>query len=754
MKDALLLLGMAAMTSALGGGVLAMRSSDQRRRDGDRVVVRLHFPKELEAEAVVAFLRALASLERAGGPLEGRSSLAFEMIATPGMIEHRLRVPSLRLEFVLAQLRAAVPAIGTEMLGVNAIPVVITTGAELRLTDDRRPLRTDEPVAVSAALMAAVQPLQAGEMAVLQWVISPTRHRPLPKPTAGKNKASITSSWLDVAHWQEQASVTAKEHRDKTAEPAFSVVGRIGATSRFVSRSTALVQRLVAMQRLVQRPGVALVRRWRPTLWVAQKIARASTPLVEFSGVLNARELVSVIAWPLGSPALPGLATGASRRMEASDELPINGRVFGVSSLAGSNRTIALTAADSLHHGHIIGPTGVGKSTLLANLALGDLAAGRALVLVDPKGDLVREVADRMPANRQGSVVLLDPVDERPVGLNLLHDAHQAPERTADAVIAIFHRLYASSWGPRTGDVLHSALLTLAQAPGMTLCELPAVLTNDAFRRKLTADIDDHVLLGFWAWYDQLSPGDRAATLGPVMNKLRPLLLRRRLRSVIGQAEPAWQLDEVLNRGGVLLVNLSRGELGSEAAQLLGSILVAQLWQSIQRRAIRVPAMVLLDEFQDVINLPTDLGEVLAQARGFGIGLTLAHQHVGQLDPRMRASVLANARSKVVFQAAADDAAALAKQLGGGLSPSDLMGLGAHEAYLAACVGGRVLVPASLRTLPLPDSLGTYEQVRRSSRERYGQDRDVVEAAIAQRQGLGQRTSTSTAPPGRRRRSA
>ncbi|MCA1694060.1 MAG: type IV secretion system DNA-binding domain-containing protein [Actinobacteria bacterium] len=467
-----------------------------------------------------------------------------------------------------------------------------------------------------------------------------------------------------------------------------------------------------------------------------------------------ASDALGLIAWPLGSPALPGLAAGASRRMEAPDELPTKGRVFGVSSLAGSSRTMALTAADSLHHAHVIGPTGVGKSTLLANLALGDLEAGRALVLVDPKGDLVREVADRMPANRQRNVVLLDPVDERPVGLNLLHDAYQAPERTADAVIAIFHRLYASSWGPRTGDVLHAALLTLAQAPGMTLCELPAVLTNDAFRRKLTARLNDQVLLGFWAWYDQLSPGDRAATLGPVMNKLRPLLLRRRLRSVIGQAEPGWQLDDVLNHGGVLLVNLSRGELGSEAAQLLGSILVAQLWQSIQRRAIRVPAMVLIDEFQDVINLPTDLGEVLAQARGFGIGLTLAHQHLGQLDPRMRASVLANARSKVVFQAAADDAAALAKQLGGGLSPSDLMGLGAHQAYLAACLGGRVLPPASLRTLPLPASLGTYEQVRRSSRERYGQDRDEVEAAIADRQGLGQPATAPTASPGRRRRSA
>lgn len=750
MRDSLLLLVTAATAVALGAAVLAVRSTDQRRRDHARLAVRLHFPQDLEPGAVIAFVRALASLYQRSRPLEGRSSVVFEVVATSGAIQHRLRAPRHRLDFLLAQLRAAVPAIGIEPLGSDEAAVATTVGAELRLTDGRRTLRTDEPTAISAAILAALQPLQPHETVVLQWVIIPAQHPPMAMGSA-KHKPSTRAGVLDLVRLSEETAVTAKEYRDKTAEPAFSVVGRIGAASPQAARSTALVRRLVAMHRLIQRPAVALVRRWRRPPWVARQLSRAATPLVQFSSVLNAREVATLIAWPVGNPALPGLATGASRRLEAPEGLPTKGRVIGESNLPGTPRTLALTAADSLHHAHVIGPTGVGKSTLLANLALGDLAAGRALVLVDPKGDLVREVADRLPASRQGDVVLLDPVDERPVGLNLLRDAHQAPERTADAVISIFHRLYASSWGPRTGDVLHAALLTLAQVPGMTLCELPAVLTNDRFRRKLTARLDDYVLLGFWAWYDQLSPGDRAATLGPVMNKLRPLLLRRRLRDVIGQAEPAWQLDDVLNRGGVLLVNLSRGELGAEAAQLLGSILVAQLWQSIQRRAIRLPAMVLIDEFQDVINLPTDLGEVLAQARGFGIGLTLAHQHLGQLDPRMRASVLANARTKVVFQTAADDASILAKQLGGRLAPSDLMGLGAHEAYLAACRGGRVLPPASLKTLPLPGSLGAYEAVRGSSRKRYGQDRDAVEAAVADRQGLGHPVPEPAVQPRRRR---
>jgi len=733
--------------------ILTARAVDQRSRDRERLVVRLHFPQALSAEAVVAFVRTLASLKQRRRPTGGQGAVVFELVATTGGIEHRLRVPGYRIEFVLAQLRAAVPTIGIEPLDGDQATILATEGAELRLTDSRRHLRTDQPEATAAAILAAVQPLQAGEALVMQWVAAPTRHRPLRAEMPGTNKPTTKPFVLDVLRRREEVAVSAKEHHDKTSEPAFNVMARVGATSPLAVRASALVRRLVAVHHIVQRPGVALVQRWRPGRRVGGQVVRASTPVLEFGGVLNARELATLVAWPVGAPVVPGLQTGGSQRLEASAELPVTGRIIGRSNLPGTNRPMALSAADSLHHLHLIGPTGVGKSTLLASLALGDLASDRALVLVDPKGDLVRDVADRVPDGRRDDVILLDPVDDRPVGLNLFQAAHEAPERKADAVVAIFHRLFASSWGPRTGDVLHAALLTLAEAPGMTLCELPAVLTNDPFRRKLTARIDDHVLLGFWAWYDALTPGDRAATLGPVMNKLRPLLLRRRLRAVIGQADPAWQLDDVLNRRGVLLVNLSRGELGPEAAQLLGSILVAALWQAIQRRRVRVPAMVLIDEFQDVINLPTDLGEVLAQARGFGVSLTLAHQHLGQLDPRLRASVLANGRSKVFFQTAADDAAVLAKQLGGRLAPCDLMGLAAHEAYLAACLGGRVLAPASLRTLPLPPSLNTYEAVRQSSRRRYGQDRQAVETAIANRQGFGP-AAPPTGAQRRRRRSA
>jgi hypothetical protein len=550
-------------------------------------------------------------------------------------------------------------------------------------------------------------------------------------------------------------TVTNKELRDKTVEPLFGISLRIGAGAPQRQRVRVLVDQVQAVLRVVERPGVHFRRLPWPGRSAIKRVSKARTPSFEFPATLNARELATIIAWPVGSPVVPGLARSLTRRLPALATLPEHGRIFGVSSAPGSGRALAISAADSLHHAHLIGPTGVGKSTLLAQLASQDLGAGRGLVVIDPKGDLVTTVLERVPAKRAVDVIVLDPTsDQRSVGLNLLADGQSSPERVADEVVELFHRLFIASWGPRTADVLHACILTLTHAPGMTLCELPSLLVDDAFRGRLVAGVSDRVLLGFWAWYDQLSPGERAQAIGPVMNKLRAFLLRRRVRLILGQAQPTWTIQDVLNQRKVLLVNLARGELGSEAAALVGSLVVAQLWRAIQRRAVRLPVMVAIDEFQDVINLDTDLGEVLAQARSFGIGLTLAHQHLGQLDTKLKSAVLANARTKVVFQAAADDATVLAKQLGGGLTAIDLMNLPAHEAYLAACVGGQVLPPASLRTEPLPEGTGQGAPIRAASRQRYGRDAGEVEAAIADRQAtpaagsLGRRVRGGTSGGG------
>jgi hypothetical protein len=261
------------------------------------------------------------------------------------------------------------------------------------------------------------------------------------------------------------------------------------------------------------------------------------------------------------------------------------------------------------------------------------------------------------------------------------------------------------------------------------------LLTNPQARKRLLAKVDDPVALGpFWAWFESLSDGERQQAIAPVMNKLRPFLLRPRVRGVLGQLSPRFDIERVFTHRKILLVSLAKGLLGPEASSLLGSLVVAELWHAALGRVAvppeeRRPVSVFIDEFQDYLHLPTDLADALAQARGLGVALTLAHQHLAQLHPAMRSAVLANARSQVCFQLASEDALAFARATRD-LEADDFQRLGRFEVYLRLVAGGEVTGFASGRTLPPQAPISNPAQVRAASRERYGRPIEEVEAEI------------------------
>jgi hypothetical protein len=447
-----------------------------------------------------------------------------------------------------------------------------------------------------------------------------------------------------------------------------------------------------------------------------------------------------LVAWPLGDVSLPGLSLQSGTALAPASDIPSRGRVVMQSTYLGMERPLALSLPDSLRHLHVIGPTGAGKSTLLLGLICQDMRAGRGVVVVDPKGDLVADVLDRVPPERTGDVVVLDPSDEqRPVGLNLLDRPGDSPELVVDQVVSIFHDLYRESWGPRTDDILRAALLTLVGVPGMTLAEVPLLLTDPGFRRPLVGRLNDPVALGpFWGWYEGLSDAERSQAIGPVMNKLRTFLLRRWLRNILGQSNQSFDFDRALAEHSIVLVPLTKGLIGQEAAALLGSLVVTRLWQAVQARAAlpasdRPITFAYIDEFQDYLHLPTGVEDMLAQARSLGLGLTLAHQHLGQLPASVRESVLANARSRIIFQVGATDAHVLARDLAPHVRATNLQGLGRYEVVARLSAGGQVSTPVTGTALPAPAPIGQSRAARMISRARYGVDRDEVEAAIQAR---------------------
>jgi hypothetical protein len=435
-------------------------------------------------------------------------------------------------------------------------------------------------------------------------------------------------------------------------------------------------------------------------------------------------------------------------------------KALGVAPL-GEPVLIGLSPADARHHVHIPGPTGTGKTTLLLNLAIADARAGRGLAVFDPKGDLVRDLLARLPASVAGRLVLIDP-DEKaaPVALNLF-DLADDPEQVADQLVGVMAKVWAQYWGPRTDDLARHAVLTLAHVPGATLADLPVLLADAAYRRRVlngvrrrVGPVDSAGLVSFWAWYDSLTPAQAAVQVGPLLSKLRAVLSRRFAAELFGTAASTVRLREVLD-GGILLVRLPPS-LGDDTVRLVGSLLLAALLHAASARADlpeaeRLDASLVLDEAHTFLHLPVGVDDALAQARGLRLGLVLAHQHLGQLSASMAAAVDANARNKVFFSLPPKDARDLAHHVAPYFGPEDLMHRDAYGVVCRLVINGRDTEPFSLHTRPAPPPWpGRADALRAAARARGLPVAERRALAETRRVGPAARTDTRsqpTAPP-------
>jgi len=459
--------------------------------------------------------------------------------------------------------------------------------------------------------------------------------------------------------------------------------------------------------------------------------------------LLSVPELASVATIPQAS--VFGLDVASARAIVPSRALGTDGRVLGISNATIDKRPVSISLADSRHHVHIVGETGTAKSTLLANLILEDAHAGRAAVVIDPKGDLVEAVLDRLPPGAEDRTCVIDPCDvSSSVGLNVLTGTD--PDLIADHIVGLFKRMYLNHWGPRSDDLLRASCLTLATIPDATLAEVPLLLTNPEWRRAIRARLDDPALRLFWELFDAKPEARRQEDIAPLMNKLRAFLLRGSIRGIVGQAAKKWDLEEFLDDGGLLLVRVPKGLIGEDTSRLLGGLIVGRVWQVAMRRArlpesLRGDLALYVDEVHNYLTLPRSFEDLLAEARGYGLSLMLAHQHLGQLPREMREALAANARTKVVFACSPQDAKALDEHFEPVLAAHDLSHLPAYTAACRPCIGGAHGRAFTLRTNPLPDgSPRRAHDVRETSREAFAESRGTVEGKIRERQRHPERT--------------
>ena len=389
------------------------------------------------------------------------------------------------------------------------------------------------------------------------------------------------------------------------------------------------------------------------------------------------------------------------------------------------------------HHLYTVGKTGTGKSTLLRNLILQDIWAGEGAALIDPHGDLAREVLDQIPSWRAEDVVYFNPGDrEFPVGFNLLQDVPRENRHlVASGIVGAFKSIWKDSWGPRLEYVLYAAIAALLDTENATLLGVQRMLVDKPYRQWVVRQIQDPVVRGYWE--DEFESYDakfRKEAIAPIQNKVGQLLMAAPVRNVLGQVKRRIDPRFMMDHGRILIADLSKGKLGADKANLLGALLVTAFQHAAMSRADipeseRRDFHLLVDEFS---NFSTDgFASMLSEVRKYGLSLVLSHQFTAQLTDEIRGAVLGNVGSTVAFRVGSADAKLLNEEFDEQFGAQRFTGLADYEVCVKLHEEGGIDVPFVGKTAPpMGSKIGRAQQIIRRSRERYGAPRKTVEEKI------------------------
>jgi len=720
------------------------------RRDGERELLDGELyritasPGTNRAEHFFIGLHALLrpSLQRLA---RGQQWIALELSGREGLVNFHIWIPRGEQSLVASLLQAASP--GVELMPVAAGSAGQTAAracGRLHLTEPPDlPIRTVFPADPFGGVLSALAAARDRESITLQLLVRPrsSRWQVRARLHAQRLRDGHGSSLLGFASAAHRRATRSEREQaaaieGKAASPGFDCELRVLAAADHDGRAREHIRAIGASLRPYAAANSLRLRVARPTPRFARRFF-SRTYVGHESFILTPAELAAI--WHLPTEAQPHVETIRSQKLPPPAGVSRGDRLLGRSNWRGDDRPVGLSIADSRHHLHLLGPTGTGKSTAMLNLAAQDIAAGRGVGVLDPKGDLVRELLARIPRERMDDVILIGPDDDDlVVGINPLEcGPSDDPDLVAENTLTIFKRIYERSWGMRTDDILKAALLTLLRRPGSTLAHIPLLLTNAPFRTRILRDVQDPLGLDqFWSWFGQLSDAQRTEAIGPVLNKLRDFLIRPRLRRLLCQSSSSVDLRAVVDGGQILLADLSVGRWGATPSALIGSFLIAKLWQAVLARSVapeedRRDFFLFIDEFQQFLGIAGPFADALAQARSLRLSLTIANQHLGQLSADLREAIISNARSRAVFQCGQDDATALARQFAP-LDAAALMALPRFAMAARLSIEGRTSEPFTLRTLaPPPVTDGAVAAaVKAASLRRYGRPIEAIDREL------------------------
>ena len=463
--------------------------------------------------------------------------------------------------------------------------------------------------------------------------------------------------------------------------------------------------------------------------------------------ILNISELAAIYHLPHQTVETPHIVWAGSKKGEPPSDLPLVENldakeltVLGETNFRNIFRKFGIRLDDRRRHLYMIGKSGVGKSVLMENMAMDDIREGRGIIIVDPHGELADKILSCVPDDRIDDVIVFDPADRAyPIAFNLLDKVEDDFKgMVASGFVGIFKKIFGESWGPRLEHILRNTVLALLDYPESTMLDIPRMLTEKRFREKVVSFVVDPVIRDFWVTeFAQYDAKFRTEAVSPILNKVGQFLSTPTIRNIVGQPHSRINIREIMDSEKILLLNLSRGKIGEDNSALLGAMMITKIQLAAMSRADvtidqRPDSYLYVDEFQ---NFATEsFSVILSEARKYNLNLTIANQYITQMPEIVRDAVFGNAGTIVAFRVGGTDADFLVKEYEPVFEANDLVNLDKYHVYIKLLINGITKPAFSARTLPpVAQITGNRERIISLSREKYSQDRSIVEGMIIEK---------------------
>ena len=749
-------------------------------------VPRTNDKKELAAEQMFAALHGILKPKKSIFKSADQEHIGFEIVAIDNNIHFYIWMPRHLQNFVESQVYAQYSAVQivpqSEDYALRRLNQKIVHMAELGLTDNESlPIKTFpsfevDPLSGITATLARLK--EAGEEMWIQILARPIAddwHKKGRKQITRIKSGSLKLSSLIVAPFQppnegnrdlnERDKSRIKAIENKNVKLGYQVQIRLVYLGN--DQKTALL-RMQALVGAFKQFNTTELNGFR------QKSSSFNAKLLQDYGsrrfdkegfILNIEELASVFHLPHTSVDTPNIIWASSKTAEPPASLPTSQKhaagaisCFGLTNFRSSNLKFGSLRSDRGRHIYVIGQTGTGKSGLLELLALSDMQYGQGYAIVDPHGDFALNNLQAIPQSKVRDVIYFNPADtEFPVAFNPLEvtDSRQKINIASD-LVGVMKRMF-DSWGPRLEYILRYTILALLDNPGSTMLDITRMLTDKNFRKKILTNVEDLVVLNFWhsefnTWDHRL----QTEAVAPVLNKVGAFTANPTIRNIIGQPASTFDIRKIMDEGKILILNLSRGLIGEDNANVLGAMIVTKIQLAAMSRADipdienRRPFYLYVDEFQ---NFATDsFAVILSEARKYGLQLTLANQYISQMALEVKNAVFGNVGTIVSFRISPDDAPFLEKYFSPQFDSADLIQLANRDFVTTMTIQGEKVPAFSGNTLDLPESSGeNLQQIIEHSRRTYAKTKARVENEIKQRAGRASAQNNANQPPSKKK---